>query len=357
MIIHARLHDLGVIFLLVFCTSCSDVQEPPESPVVSVSHTESNPERNAYFGDLHVHTAYSFDAFVLGTLASPEDAYRFAKGEPLRHPGGFDMKLREPLDFFAVTDHAFFLGITRAMADPASPMSKHPDARVLTGVATHKDRMNAFRVGAQFTQPGSPRFREIDDPATSRSAWVDIVAAANRHNDAGRFTTFIGYEYTSFSGRQNLHRNVLFKGETAPEAPFSQFDSDNPEDLWVWMDGLREQGMESLAIPHNSNLSNGQMFSLVDYAGTPLDADYASMRIRNEPLVEISQTKGTSETHPILSPNDEWAGFETMSDRVGSRDQLEVSGSYVREAQLNGLRMAERQGFDPFHPRLGPHLG
>ncbi len=357
MLVRGRLHGLRVIFLLVFCAACSDVREPVESPVVGApvdgvsansSAMESNPERNAYFGDLHVHTANSFDAFVLGTLASPEDAYRFAKGEPLRHPAGFDMKIREPLDFYAVTDHAFYLGITRAMADPASPMSKHPDAKALTSVDTHEDRMKAFRVGGQFTQPKSPRFREIEDPATSRAAWVDNISTANRHNDPGRFTAFIGYEYTSFSGRQNLHRNVIFKGETAPEAPFSQFDSDNPEDLWAWMDGLRGQGMESLAIPHNSNLSNGQMFSLVDYAGNRLDADYASMRIRNEPLVEISQTKGTSETHPILSPNDEWAEFEIMSDRVGPRGISEVAGSYVREAQLNGLQMADQQGINPF---------
>ena len=357
MLVRGRLHGLRVIFLLVFCAAFSDVREPVESPVVGApvdgvsansSAMESNPERNAYFGDLHVHTANSFDAFVLGTLASPEDAYRFAKGEPLRHPAGFDMKIREPLDFYAVTDHAFYLGITRAMADPASPMSKHPDAKALTSVDTHEDRMKAFRVGGQFTQPKSPRFREIEDPATSRAAWVDNISTANRHNDPGRFTAFIGYEYTSFSGRQNLHRNVIFKGETAPEAPFSQFDSDNPEDLWAWMDGLRGQGMESLAIPHNSNLSNGQMFSLVDYAGNRLDADYASMRIRNEPLVEISQTKGTSETHPILSPNDEWAEFEIMSDRVGPRGISEVAGSYVREAQLNGLQMADQQGINPF---------
>ena len=360
MVIRGRLHDLRIIFLLVFCAGCADVQEPAESPVVSVGTTdvttttssaEPNPERNAYFGDLHVHTANSFDAFVLGTLASPEDAYRFAKGETIRHPAGFEMKLREPLDFYAVTDHAFFLGITRAMADPASPMSKHPDARALTTVDTQKERMNAFRVGGQFSNPKSPRFREIDDPATSRAAWEENISAANRHNDPGRFTTFIAYEYTSYSGRQNLHRNVIFKGATAPEIPFSQFDSDNPEDLWAWMDGLREQGMESLAIPHNSNLSNGQMFSLLDYAGNPFDTDYASMRIRNEPLVEISQTKGTSETHPALSPNDEWAEFEIMRLHRASRasgNQLTPTGSYVREAQLNGLKMAEQQGFDPF---------
>ena len=329
---HARLHALSVLWLPVLLGGCSDVQAPsaPEPPDVIDRTTEANPERNAYFGDLHVHTANSFDAFVLGTVATPDDAYRFAQGEALRHPGGFDMKLREPLDFFAVTDHAFYLGITRAMADPESPMSRHPDAKALTSVDTPEDRMRAFRLGPQFTRPMSPRYREIDDPATSRAAWQDNISAANRHNDPGRFTAFIGYEYTPGPIVRNLHRNVLFKGDTAPDIPFSQFDSENPEDLWAWMDALREQGIESLAIPHNSNQSRGQMFALVDFAGDPIDADYASVRSRNEPLVEISQTKGTSETHPALSPNDEWAAFETLSYRVGSREPLQVSGSYVR---------------------------
>lgn len=347
---NARLRDLCVVSLFAFCTACSDFQAPsaPESAASSDPPTEANPERNAYFGDLHVHTANSFDAFVLGTTATPEDAYRFAKGEPLPHPGGFDMRLREPLDFLAVTDHAYYLGITRAMANPESPMSRHPDAKALTSVGTSLVRMRALRVGAQFVHPSSPRFREIDDPATSRAAWLDNISAANRHNDPGRFTAFIAYEYTSGPRFRNLHRNVLFRGDEGPEMPFSQFDSHNPEDLWAWMDALREQGMESLAIPHNSNQSNGQMFALVDYAGNPLDADYASVRIRNEPLVEISQTKGTSETHPLLSPRDEWAGFETLSYRVGSRDPLVLQGSYVREAQLNGLVLADEYGFDPF---------
>ena len=354
MVIHARI--LSLVLLLIFFAGCSESTEGQaaqsdsepaglEGHVTAKRRAANEPpsERNAYFGDLHVHTANSFDAFLMSTLASPDDAYRFAKGEAFQHPAGFEMKLREPLDFYAVTDHAYFLGITRAMADPLSPMSKHPDARALTNVDTHADRMNAFRVGRQFIIPSSPRFLEIDDPATNRAAWEDNISAANRHNDPGRFTTFIGYEYTP----ESLHRNVIFKGATAPERPFSQFDSDNPEDLWAWMDGLRDEGMESLAIPHSANLSNGKMFSLLDYSGLPFDADYASMRIRNEPLVEISQTKGTSETHPALSPNDEWAEFEIMRLHSGGR-VLTPAGSYVREAQLNGLKMAEQQGFDPF---------
>lgn len=164
MVVRPRLHDWRVLFLLVFCTSCSDTQEPPDAPVVSAGHTESNPERNAYFGDLHVHTAYSFDAFVLGTLASPDDAYLFAKGGTVKHLAGFDMTLKEPLDFYAVTDHAFLMGAMLAMKDPTHPLSRHPDAKALTSVARRADRIRAFRSSVQFLRPGSPRYREIDDP-------------------------------------------------------------------------------------------------------------------------------------------------------------------------------------------------
>ncbi|MCY4531924.1 MAG: DUF3604 domain-containing protein [Gammaproteobacteria bacterium] len=308
----------------------------------------ANPERTAYFGDLHVHTTNSFDAFLFGGTATIEEAYQFAKGAPVTHLAGYEMKLKEPLDFYAVTDHAFLMGAMAAMKDPTDPMSRHPDAKALTNLKTREDRIRAFMIARQFILPG-PRYREIDDPRTIQSTWAKIIEAANRHNDPGRFTTFIGYEWSSAPQSQNLHRNVIFKGEKAPVAPFSRFISSDPEDLWRWMDVLREQGLESLAIPHNANGSGGQMFSLMDFSGnSPLDADYAQRRVRNEPLVEITQVKGTSETHPVLSPYDEWADFEIMPYLVGTSRVGKVSGSYVREAWLNGLKLSEEQGFDPF---------
>jgi len=173
----------------------------------------------------------------------------------------------------------------------------------------------------------------------TRTAWKDTIEAAERFNDPGHFTTFVAFEYTtSTDDRGNLHRNVFFKGsDNIPAVPFSRFHSQNPEDLWKWMDGLREQGIESLAIPHNSNGSNGQMFKLVDWAGDPLDDAYAQMRIRNEPLVEITQVKGTSETHPSLSTRDEWANFEIMPYRVATMLPSEPVGSYVRDALRKGI--------------------
>jgi hypothetical protein len=189
--------------------------------------------------------------------------------------------------------------------------------------------------------------------AITRSSWADSIRAADTHNDPGRFTTFVAYEYTSTAeDNGSLHRNVVFKDSAwVPEVPFSRMHSRNPEDLWDWMDALRADGVESLAIPHNSNKSNGHMFKLEDWAGDPIDDEYAVKRRRNEPLVEITQIKGTSETHPILSSRDEWADFELVSTRgvgVGKPMPSQPNGSYVREAMRQGLALEARGITNPF---------
>ena len=191
---------------------------------------------------------------------------------------------------------------------------------------------------------------ELDNRNIRRSAWQEIIESAERHNDPGNFTAFIGYEYTS-SGpdSQNLHRNVIFKNDKVPAIPFSRLDSLNPEDLWAWMDANREQGIESIAVPHNPNGSDGWMFEHTYFqSDKPIDAAYADLRMRNEPLVENSQVKGTSDTHPLLSPNDEWADFELMELRIASTLASRPEGSYVRNAYLNGMRMEEESGFNPY---------
>ncbi len=323
-------------------TQSTSVVEPTPSPAA-----DFNADRNAYFGDLHVHTMYSFDAFIFGTTSSPDDAYEFAKGGTIVHPAGFDMKLQVPLDFYGVTDHAFYIGVLREMANPDSDISKHPVAAGMSSLGGAMQRGQKFNEILQFMRSGNGQ--EINDPDIRKSAWDDIVAAANRHNDPGNFTSFIAYEYTATSpDNGNLHRNVIFRGDTAPELPFSRLDSSNPEDLWQWMDNNRAAGFESLAIPHNSNGSNGKMFMLTDNSGRPLDDAYANQRIRNEPLVEISQVKGTSDTHPALSPNDEWADFEIMPLRIATNLYSEPNGSYVRQALLNGIQMQAGQGFNPY---------
>jgi hypothetical protein len=343
-----------------------------ENETVAVRQ-EANPLRNVYFGDLHVHTAYSFDAFVFGTVATPYDAYRYAKGEAIRHPAGFDVQLRAPLDFYAVTDHAEFLGVVPAVADTSTEISKieiyepfHDlNANLNPWFMSLPRSIQALFIGPDlgkrfdaFTGFMAKTVMGIQDGTIdkqmladiTRSAWLDIIQAAEEHNEPGRFTTFLAYEYTSSSDDMgNLHRNVIFKGDNrAPAIPFSRFHSQNPEGLWDWMDELREQGIESLAIPHNSNGSNGQMFKRTDWAGNAMNASYAEQRMRNEPLVELSQIKGASETHPALSPNDEWADFEIMPYRVGTDLLSEPRGSYARSALQLGLEMEVKDGTNPY---------
>ena len=332
-----------------------------------------NLNRDAFFGDLHVHTRYSFDAFIFGTTASPDDAYRYAKGGSIKHPLGFDMQLDDPLDFYAVTDHAAWLGMIRAYADPTTKPGQLDFAADLHGLNDPENlntntfarraglfgnlitgeliepSKNPFKLLAAYLQEDTIYVTSAYDRETHQSAWRDIAEAAERHNKPGEFTTFIAYEFTSSGpGQSNLHRNVIFKDSKAPLQPFSIVDSQNPEDLWNWMDNLRDLGVESLAIPHNSNGSDGQMFKLVDWAGDPMDDDYASQRMRNEPLVEITQVKGTSDTHPLLSPDDKWADFGIMNNRVASPFYSKPNGSYVREAYLRGLSLEAEYKINPY---------
>ena len=323
----------------------SPVEEPAETSIAS------DPLRNAYFGDLHVHTQYSFDAFLFGTRRTPDDAYEFAKGAAIKHASGFVMQMKKPLDFQAVADHGFLLGMMNTIAQPGSKYSEHEIADAVRGATTAAGSGLAFQaVLGYLGQIGAEgRENDLDDREVMRSAWKKIVDAAERHNDPGKFTAFIGYEYTSSGPEfQNLHRNVIFRGSAHPKEPFSRFDSLNPEDLWVWMDGQRAQGREVLAIPHNSNGSDGWMFQKTNWAGEPIDAAYADLRMRNEPLVENTQVKGTSDTHPMLSSNDEWADFEIMPTRVASNLASRPQGSYTREAYLNGLQMEQNSGVNPY---------
>ena len=343
----AAIASLGV----AACTESSreapvEEAESPEAAGPEAEATAPNPLRNAYFGDLHVHTRYSYDAFLFGTVATPDEAYRFARGASLTHPSGYEMRLPVPLDFYAVTDHAMFLGMLSAMADPTTEISKTEFARPFANAKTAAERGQAFAAIRPYLSPET--HAEVLDKDVVRSAWAEIVASATRNNDPGNFTTFVAYEYSSAPESQNLHRNVVFRGDAAPDLPFSRLDSTNPEELWRWMDRARADGYEALAIPHNSNGSNGLMFKPAYFDDAPLDGAYADLRMRNEPLVEVTQMKGTSETHPLLSPNDEWADFEISTFRIVSRHISNISGSYAREALLRGIQFEAEQGFNPF---------
>ena len=343
----------------------------------SKTKPKPNKDRNPYYGDLHVHTKYSFDAYVFGVTASPDDAYRYAKGEGVKHPLGYEMKLREPLDFYAVTDHGFYMGMIQAYADTSTDISQNDFAEPFHNlnrldnltVESAGERSNIFSsvLGATIIKPypdwhpnllkayfsrntqGALRSFDYD---IHKSAWADVARSANEHNDPGNFTTFIGYEFTTSTDIEggNLHRNVIFESSKASIRPWTRIDSINPEDLWTWQDRLREKGVDTISMPHNSNGSNGQMFEMESFKGNALDVEYAEKRMRNEPLVEITQVKGTSETHPLLSPDDEWADFEIMDVRVGSRPPTysKPSGSYVREAYLNGLTLEFTKQGNPY---------
>ncbi len=344
---------------------------------ISKSKPKPNKNRNPYYGDLHVHTKYSFDAYVFGVTASPDDAYRYAKGEGVKHPLGYEMKLREPLDFYAVTDHGFYMGMIQAYADTTTDISQNEFAEPFHNlnrldnltVESAGERSNIFSsvLGATIIQPypdwhpkllkayltrNTQGALQSFDYDIHKSAWADVARSANEHNDPGHFTTFIGYEFTTSTDIEggNLHRNVIFNSSKASIRPWTRIDSINPEDLWTWQDKLRDKGVDTIAIPHNSNGSNGQMFEMESFKGNALDIEYAKKRMRNEPLVEITQVKGTSDTHPLLSPDDEWADFEIMDVRVGSRPPTysKPSGSYVREAYLNGLTLEFTKQGNPY---------
>ena len=343
----------------------------------SKTKPKPNKDRNPYYGDLHVHTKYSFDAYVFGVTASPDDAYRYAKGEGVKHPLGYEMKLREPLDFYAVTDHGFYMGMIQAYADTSTDISQNEFAEPFHNlnrldnltVESAGERSNIFSsvLGAAIIQPypdwhpkllrayltrNTQGALQSFDYDIHKSAWADVARSANEHNDPGHFTTFIGYEFTTSTDIEggNLHRNVIFNSSKASIRPWTRIDSINPEDLWTWQDKLRDKGVDTIAIPHNSNGSNGQMFEMESFKGNALDIEYANKRMRNEPLVEITQVKGTSDTHPLLSPDDEWADFEIMDVRVGSRPPTysKPSGSYVREAYLNGLTLEFTKQGNPY---------
>tara|TARA_Y100000768_G_scaffold120791_1_gene89269 strand:- start:16838 stop:18922 length:2085 start_codon:yes stop_codon:yes gene_type:complete len=391
---------LLIISVLWSCTSPDEIVDYTEALVVADPEPGSTPgfnqERNVYFGDLHVHTKHSFDAYIFGTTATPDDAYDYAKGKVIQHPLGYDMQLREPLDFYAVTDHGFLLGSVEGWADPNNGREgtepfhnlNAPENLTQESIA-HRSQLfqNYVRNIAAFSNiwtrtvayitGDTARGSTLYDMDVHRTAWKDVIESAQRHNDPGNFTTFVAYEFTASTTRSsntqgssalrclftgsgcgfdgtppfenaNLHRNVIYKGNKFTVEPFTRLKSVNPENLWSWMDDLRDRGVDTIAIPHNSNGSNGQMFEMENWEGLPISTQYAEFRMRNEPIVEMTQVKGTSETHPILSPDDEWADFEIMWQRIGNSIYSRPFGSYVRQAYLDGLGMDEEGRGNPY---------
>ncbi|HEX9666447.1 MAG TPA: DUF3604 domain-containing protein [Thermodesulfobacteriota bacterium] len=323
------------------------------SPALTQMSPDKNPERNAYFGETHVHTSWSLDAFSIGnTITNPGDAYKYFKGEPIKHPLGYEVKIDTPLDWAGVTDHSEYAGVVNLANEPGSAISKIPEAKPLILKARTKEEMERVALYAINTLVAGPPVKALMAPEVAGTVWKRNVALADEANQPKKFTAFCSYEWTSMPNNMNLHRNIFFKDcAKVPALPFSALDSFHPVDLWNWMDDQRKAGNDLLAISHNANLSDGRMFPTeVDTEGRPIDAAYAASRVRNEPLIEIKQLKGTSETHPLLSPNDEFASFEIMSVLLGNPPGRipHIVGSYARQALKDGLSLEDSQGFNPY---------
>jgi hypothetical protein len=313
------------------------------------------------FGDTHLHTAFSMDAGAFGARIGPRDAYRLARGEEITASSGQPVKLSRPLEFHVVADHSdnmgFFpdlnAGKPEIMADPTG--RKWHDM-----VKSGKGAAAAMEIIGTFSQGTFPKaLMYLPGTRAYKGAWQETIAAAEAYNDPGRFTAFIGYEWTSNTGGNNLHRNVIFRdngdkaSQVEPYTTLAPLGSDNPVDLWKWMDAYQQKtGGSVLAIAHNGNLSNGRMFPVVEAFGKPVDAEYAATRARWERLYEVTQTKGTGESHPFLSPNDEFADFE-LWDKANldgsvpkAKDMLQYE--YARSGLKNGLKLEQQLGVNPY---------
>jgi len=370
---HIGLSNLLALLLLLFVAGplvAQDTGEPdkaslekayPSKQPYSPYADRHFPDR-VYWGDTHLHTSFSMDAGAFGCRLGPRDAYRFAKGQEITASSGQPVRLARPLDFLVVADHSdgfgFFplllSGDPKIMADPQgqrwNEMIKNGQ-----GAAAAIDIITSFGKGAIskaiFPVPGTTAFQ---------GAWEEVIKAAEEANNPGRFTAFIGFEWTSNTGGNNLHRNIIFRDNASkaslvePYTTQKPLGSDNPRDLWKWMSGYEEKtGGHVLAIAHNGNLSNGRMFPLIEsFSGKPIDREYAETRALRERLYELTQIKGDGETHPFLSPNDEFANFERWDkgnlDLTVLKKPEMMEFEYARSALRNGLKLEQELGVNPY---------
>jgi hypothetical protein len=356
------------VLILAACTlaSAAWAQEPgnhealTKDDIANITKPEYSPYAGRNFptqvlwGDTHLHTAISVDAGTMNRIGQ-EDAFRFARGEELTTTHGLRVKLSRPLDFLVISDHAEMYGLMPQLLNGDPEILATEAGRRWYDELTSGDTDRIFATAMEIVASLSKKDPPFESDKAVRNAWKIYTALADSYNDPGRFSAIIGFEYTTMGGN-NLHRNVLFRGD-ASEAnrlvPFSQFDSQNPEDLWRFLDRFqKDTGAEVLAIPHNGNLSNGRMFSVLTFDGKPQSAELAELRASLEPIVEVTQIKGDGEAHPMLSPNDEFADYETWdkSNLNGTEaktpDMLQYE--YTREALKTGLTLEKKLGVNPF---------
>ncbi len=316
---------------------------------------QPNPDKNAYFGEEHIHTSWSVDAWIFGNrITGPDDALKYAQGQTIKHPLGYDIKIDTPMDFMGVTDHSEYVGVTKEANTKGSALSKMPEAQplILKDPNSAAEQQKVFLYLLSLTS--KPPIKAFMSPEVAGSIWKENVRIADANNHPGRFTAFCSYEWTAMPDNKNLHRNIFFRDcAKVPLMPYSSLESKHPEDLWNWMDGQRKAGNELLAISHNANVSDGMMYPIdVDSYGRPIDAAWAASRDRNERLVEIKQIKGASETHPLLSPNDEFASYEIFSGLLGLPPDIgridRIHGSFARQAYKDGITMQDVNGYNPY---------
>ncbi len=306
------------------------------------------------FGETHLHTAVSVDAGTMCTVGQ-EDAYRFARGHEVTTTHGLKARLSRPLDFMVLTDHAEMYGLMPALKKGDPELLKQPLGRKWYDSLKTGDRDKVFSTAMEIVASLSENKQPLKADKVVKDAWRQYTALADKYNEPGVFTALIGYEYTTRGG-YNLHRNVVFRGDSRVAnltVPFSQYDSQNPEDLWRALAEFEARtGSEVLASPHNGNLSNGRMFSVETNDGRPYTRELAELRARLEPLVEVTQIKGDSETHPMLSPSDEFADYETWDKSNLNGTEAKKPGmiqyEYTREALKNGLLLEAKLGVNPF---------
>lgn len=344
----------------VLTASAALAAEPPASAGMIYSSSIAPAERRAFFGELHLHTNLSFDAWTYGTKVTPDEAYRFGRGETIMVAaeqaqkqegvsGGGSVPVRRawPLDFMAVTDHSEFMGTLNKLDDPSSWF-----ANSSTGKKILKTPSYAMKLKSDANSNPKKLPSGMDHPERELDgAWQSVIYATEDNYLPGRFTTFVGYEWSSMPNQRNLHRNVIFNTyHTVYYAPlpFTSLESEKPEDLWRYIESVREHGIDAIAIPHNGNASDGLMYDWNKSNGKSIDEAYAQARALYEPVSEISQVKGQSETVPALSPNDEFANFAIFDTLIGRKTKSDEEGSYIRDAYGRGLVIERRVGVNPY---------
>jgi hypothetical protein len=311
-------------------------------------------ETHLYWGDTHLHTSYSVDAYSTGNyVTDPDQAFRYARGLPILHPVTREkIRIERPLDFLVVSDHAELLQLQVRLDEEDPELVSTPTGKRLEELNKQNKRAVFGEVGNIIQGKGREMLADIGNDKVLGDAWRRQVKMADDNNVPGKFTALIGWEWSSAPDWSNLHRVIFTPGDAAQASkylPYSSYVSNRPEDLWAYLDKTtRETGAQFVAIPHNSNMSGGKMFDRVDSNGRPITAEYARERIRWESVMEISQSKGTSETDPALSPNDEFAGFEIRNKLLPGTPTPALPGSFARTALLDGLAIEQSVGVNPF---------